>query len=188
MPMSHKKVRFAASAPGLLLLAAPIFAIAALAGCDAAPEGKPAAEVVLSDPDAPSPVIKDGIPATAPGFDSVADSPAPVTATAATGEQQVDGTIIDFLCDPNTLVSSADAALPAACELVIRTKSRGDRRMLCDVAPCDAWAARGGLPQGIRGLEAQAWITLIDTFDAAGNPTGRVAKATRLSVIYAAKP
>ena len=182
MPILLKKVRVALRAPGLLLLAA-----SALVGCDAAPEGKPAAEVVLSDPDAPAPVVKNSAAPTAPGFDSVADTPILAPTASATGEQQVIGTIVDFLCDPDTPVSSEDAAPPAACELVIRTQTRGDRRMLCTVAPCDAWAARGGLPQGIRGLQAEAWITLIDTFDAAGSPTGRVAKAVRLNVSYAAQ-
>lgn len=182
MPISLKKVRFALRAPGLLLLAA-----GALVGCDSAPEGKPAAEVVLSDPDAPAPVVKDNAAPTAPGFDSVADTPILAPTASATGEQQVIGTIVDFLCVPDTPVSSENDAPPAACELIIRTQTRGDRRMLCTVAPCDAWAARGGLPQGIRGLQAEAWITLIDTFDAAGSPTGRVARAVRLNVSYAAQ-
>ena len=191
MPMSHKKVRFAQRAPGLLLLAGGAMALSACGG--QGPDKEPAAEVVLSrDADAAPPTVDaksdDG---DTPGFSSVAPTGSPaasVTLPAPDGQQSVTGTIVDFICGPDTPVSSEDTTPPAACELVIRTDARGDRRLLSDVAPCDAWTARGNLPQGIRGLKADAWITLADTYDAAGEPTGRVAKVTRLNVAYTKTP
>ena len=178
-------------APGLLLLVGGALALAACGG--QGPDKEPAAEVVLADGADTAPLTADAKPneGEGPGFASVAPTGTPaasVALPAPDGQQSVSGTIIDFICNPDTPVSSEDATPPAACELIIRTDARGDRRMLCDVAPCDAWAARGNLPQGIRGLQAEAWITLADSYDTSGNPTGRVAKVTRLNVAYTAKP
>ncbi len=191
MPMSHKKVRFALRAPGLLFLAGGAMAMSACGG--QGPDKEPAAEVVLADGADIALPTADTKPneGETPGFASVAPTGGPaasVALPAPDGQQSVTGTIIDFVCNPDTPVSSEDANPPAACELIIRTDARGDRRMLCDVAPCDAWTARGNLPQGIRGLQAEAWITLADTYNAAGNPTGRVAKVTRLNVAYTKTP
>ena len=178
-------------APDLLLLVGGAFAMSA---CGAqGPDKEPAAEVVLTKDGYTPPTTADNTSDSgeAPGFASVGETTKPaasVVLPTADGEQAVSGTIIDFICNPDTPVSSEDATPPAACELIIRTDARGDRRMLCDVAPCDAWAARGNLPQGIRGLQAEAWITLADSYDTSGNPTGRVAKVTRLNVAYTAKP
>ncbi len=172
-------------APGLLLLAG---AAMALAACDGdKPLKKPAAEVVLADDAAVQTPASAARSDETPGFASVANAPVAQPERAASGDQAVTGTIVDFLCNSNTPASRDDDAPTAACELIIRTPSRGDRRMLCDVAPCDAWAARGNLPQGIRGLQAEAWITLADTFDASGAPMGRVAKVTLLNVTYSTK-
>jgi hypothetical protein len=185
--MSHKKVRFASGAPGLFLLAG---GVAILSACGPQKQEKePAARVELTDaayvPDAEVPQTADTD--EAPGFASVAETPKPaatVALPAPNGEQSVGGTIIDFLCKPDTPVSSEDAVPSASCELVIRTETRGDRRMLCDVAPCDAWVSRGSLPQGIRGLQAEVWFTLADRYDSSGVPMGRLAKVTRLTVVY----
>jgi predicted small lipoprotein YifL len=195
MPLSFKKVRFALRAPGLLFFAGGVLALAA---CGAqGPDKEPAAEVVLSDDadTAPPTVDTVQVEGETPGFASIGAVPKPadtIDLPTPNGEQAVEGSIIDFICNGdapvNKGVSSIAAAPPASCELVIRTDTRGDRRMLCDVAPCDAWAERGDLPQGIRGLRAEAWFTLADTFDAAGNPTGRIAKVTRLNVAYTKTP
>ena len=188
--MVFQKVRPAPSVPGLLFFAAGALVLTA---CEAqGPSKEPAAEVVLTDEVAEQPSDGDEIDTNeAPGFASVAEAPKPaasVALPAPDGEQLVSGTIIDFLCNPDSPVSSDDTAPTPACDLIIRTKTRGDRRMLCNVAPCDAWAARGSLPQGIRGLGAEAWVTLADSYDASGNPTGRIAKVTRLNVIYSKAP
>lgn len=184
--MAYRKVRLASRAPGLFFLSAAL----GLAACN--PQGadkEPAAQVDLRNVDDAEQAQTDqpNEPGDAPGFASVSNAQAPAasaTIAAPDGEQMVSGTIIDFLCVPDMSVRVAETPASSACELVIRTETRGDRRLLCDIAPCDVWVERGSLPQGIRGLQAEAWYVLADRFDPSGKPAGRAAKVTRLTVAY----
>lgn len=187
--MAFQKVRSAPRVPGLLLCTLPVMFMTACG--EQVPDKEPVATVDLpivnETPVAAEPKATDE--AQAPGFSTVNGSRADPSSRLTTGDQLVDGTIIDFMCETATPLrgDSDTTKTPTACELVIRTETRGDRRLICDIAPCDAWSARGSLPQGIRGLQAEAWITLADTYDPSGNPIGRVAKVKRLNVAYTKK-